>query len=487
MKQFILFILVCLALNSCGLFMHKNTVKANSQIEAAARNSYEQQLRENEAAISKLQNKYPAHYWGEGISNIGADLGEAKEQSKVRARTDLSRTLKVQIKSDLVDIMGKYQDDYVEIVEQKAISYTNAVFEGVEGECFYPYPALNNITCFYWISIAAYKEKVRKDLEKKKSMIKGSMQNGKKALWDTDYVLALTAFAQAKNHLLNFFGNVPIMDDSDSASKAEELSSVIDGYINEILSGINITTLDPSVAYTSEGKINKKPLIYAQYVKNNAKQALPNLPLKAEIIEGEGEIVDRLTTGINGETYVLINLINPAIKKSVVRVKTDLEKLGISAKARPVSGCEILLSKARTVALSVVFENSSTILEDVNMFQKIKSASLKNNLNTLSFTIKQKQITSEDKNKATLLNADYLLAVLFSADSSKLPDYDMYAANATVTIEMYSLPDGSLVFSETGPVSKGFGTNRSAAGWDAIGKIKEHVLKLINTKLEQLR
>ncbi|MCD6397671.1 MAG: hypothetical protein J7L71_09030 [Spirochaetaceae bacterium] len=90
--------------------------------------------------------------------------------------------------------------------------------------------------------------------------------------------------------------------------------------------------------------------------------------------------------------------------------------------------------------------------------------------------------------KVTKTNADYLLLIFTSAGSAETAGgyTNMFTTSVNGLVSLYSLPYGEMIFSESIPVQKGFGSNSDNAAWDGYGQMRNDILRLANSAVEQL-
>ncbi|MCK5154171.1 MAG: hypothetical protein KAQ93_07405, partial [Spirochaetales bacterium] len=59
-------------------------------------------------------------------------------------------------------------------------------------------------------------------------------------------------------------------------------------------------------------------------------------------------------------------------------------------------------------------------------------------------------------------------------------------AGVSGVVSLYSLPYGEMIYSESIPAKKGFGTSGDGAGWDGYGQMREDILRLAASAVENL-
>lgn len=481
--QIFILIFLIIVIVACG----KETVKKKKSPEEIKK---EMVRTENKKFIESKKND-PNVYWGEGVANIGNDLGKAKIEANDRALEDLTKTIEVHVQSDITKTLsgismqtGKIYSEHIEDkITQKTRIYTNQIIKDVNEKNYNDYPKDRLATCFVYILKSKYKEKVEKDLETKKMMIRTAIINGNKEFENKNYMPALNSWVNAYQYLDNFFGELPLRDDLNNDSNMVEVHSYINGKINKFLGNVRLSRLSSShpnegntkVFYDIRGKVNIQPSVYVQYENANAEKfPISQLPLSVEIVEGEGTITKNITTGNYGQAELRINYIEPKNKFSTIKVKIDIDKInGLNKFALPLlSSLTIDMVKEKSMALSVQFYNYEQIEKSPNLESKIKNLLMENGYSVVNILINGLNINEKDVKNAKKTNADYFLAInLSSGNTSKVGGYDnMYTANCSGIVSLYNLETGQIVATENIPPESGFGVSAQGAGWDAFGK-----------------
>lgn len=439
----------------------------------------------------KTKKDDPNIYFGEGVANIGNDLGKAKIEAKDRALADLTKTIESHVQSDISRTLtgisvqtGKmFTDEIEEKIVQKTKIYTNQIVKDVNEKDYTDYPDNGYITYFVYISKSKYKEKVERDLDTKKMMIRTAILNGNKEFENRNFMSALNDWVNADTYLDNFFGDLPLRDDLNNDSSMVEVHAYIDGRISSFFGSSHLSRLSASrpdgdkakIFYDTFGNVNMQPSVYAQYESATGKKyPITQLPLKAEILEGEGKITEKIITGTYGQTELRINYIDPKNKFSTIKVDIDTDVINGLKKFSlpPLSSLTIKMLKEKSVALSVIFYNNSQPEKSPDLENRIKTLILDNGYSVVNFSIPGQSVDNKDVEKAKQTNADYLLVVnLATGGISQVGGYDnMYSANCSGSISLYNLQTGHVVATQNVPAESGFGVSAQGAGWDAFGK-----------------
>lgn len=132
--QIFILIFLIIVIVACG----KETVKKKKSPEEIKK---EMVRTENKKFIESKKND-PNVYWGEGVANIGNDLGKAKIEANDRALEDLTKTIEVHVQSDITKTLsgismqtGKiYSEQIEDKITQKTRIYTNQIIKDVNEE-----------------------------------------------------------------------------------------------------------------------------------------------------------------------------------------------------------------------------------------------------------------------------------------------------------------------------------------------------------------
>lgn len=493
--RFIILLLTVMILSGCSIFGKKKVDEVPKSSE-----EIKQEIQYNEAKdfIDTKKDNLDI-YWGEGIANIGDDLGNARIESKDRALKDLSEKIEVHVESDFhrvltgssVQTAKKYNETIIDDIIQRIKTYTNQVITSVQEKSFIDYPQKGVITYFVYIARSAYKERVQKDLDAKKMMIRNTIQNGNNEFDARNYLSAINNWISAKDYLSDFFGQLPLQDDLDNDTKMEEVNAYLYGKINNFFGNIRLTLLNDDFFYDAQGEISQRPVIYAQYIDNKGnKFSISKLPLKTEFVNGSGKIIGEVITGSYGEVELPITYINPTNKISSIRVGIDKDRItGLeSFSLPPIPSVSLEMNKVKTVVMSVTFHNGSQLTEPDEIKNNVNSILLNKGFSVISILIKGNDVNHNDIEKARNTNADYLLFInAKTGSSSTVGGYEnMYTTTCSGVVSLYKLPQGNVISSENIPGETGFGVSAEIAGWDAFGKLKDIILSKARSIIESI-
>jgi len=443
---------------------------------------------QNKKEIEKIKND-DAFYVGEGIVQIKITSADAIKEAKKEARKELTKTIEVKIEATIVDVIGKRARESYEWFESKTKSYSDIVLRDIPpGKYFLYYPTEKSVTYLLRVSKKKYEESVKRDIEGRKKRIMGSVRPGLEAMDKKDFALALNHFLGAKELFEESFGNTSLETKIEDTNV--ELNSYINGKIIALINGITITPLDERITYSAEGKVSRKPRVSVVYIDERKKKSpVPSIHLLAKFTKGEGQITSRFNADINGIGQLPIEYLNPEIEESIIEIKLDMEKIGAGAeKISIVPSCSIKFSKTKTVAISVVFLKKGHKTTPSDLLNEIKTVFLDKAFGVTEYNIKRKTVSEEDKQNArNSLYADYLLSIETKASGGGPDMYGMYWSYSSGSVMMYSLSDGSEIFTFSIPSTKGEHVTSSGAAWDAFGKIKPVLLRKLKQNIDKMR
>ncbi|MEA1973843.1 MAG: hypothetical protein U9N34_11210, partial [Candidatus Cloacimonadota bacterium] len=308
MKKLIILITIILLLQSCtNPFSGKPkepekkpdiaTIKANIQ------------RKENQKEIeAKINN--PKYYVGEYTLKI-EDIQKSRQDARDNALNDLATKIEVKVKIDVEKTLSNistmsatgYSDKDIEIINQKSQIYAEHVISNYREKYYQDYPQKNYITCLVWVEVNDYEEKVKKDLNKKKQMIRETIISSNNNFIAENYMAAVHNLISAKKFMNLLFDGLPLQIDIDGDGSEEEVTAYLNGRITNIFDRIQLV-IDENENFTFDvsGNLNNMPMIYTNYIDdNNQKHPFAKLPLKANYIEGKGKLSAGMMTGDYGQ------------------------------------------------------------------------------------------------------------------------------------------------------------------------------------------
>ncbi|MDP8269731.1 MAG: hypothetical protein P9L97_13515 [Candidatus Tenebribacter davisii] len=437
-------------------------------------------------------------YFGEGIANIDNDYGLAQMSAKERALQDLAQKIQVLIKSDVEKTIlnreeysdGKYSEEFTEVLESKISIYTDQMLTDLQGYKNYSdFPKDGLITYTVWVSKESYEKKVRQDLFNKKNMIIETINTGNNHFGKEEYISAINNWINAHELIKTLFGTNTlkgIIEEND-----EVLVVYLKDRINSLFSNIMLNLVEDGFSYDNNGVLNKIPKVYVQYVDDdNIKHNFANLPLKATFIEGDGNIEEKFVTGFYGEIEIPVKAIDASNKTIQLKVeidKNEIDNINIFS-LPPLNTMKIKMHKLKTIATSIMFKNNGNNISPDSFKNSINSILLSKGFSTTEKNVNIKDLNDDILNQINTTNADLFLNIYFEiTDSNTVGGYDnMFYANCTATLNLYQLPSGRLLQSESFTTQKGFGSTRSNASWDGFSKVQTFVKKYVQNNLTNM-
>lgn len=431
-------------------------------------------------------------YWGEGIATIGGDIGAAREQAKERALHDLSQKIQVNVEADISQViqsnMSASSEDIRELFTQKVRTYTQSALTNTRDLFVVDYPASGNCTFLVFMSRAEYQRKVNEDLKMKKSAVRNAVENGDAAMKHSDFMLAANHWANARDHLNNFFGDLPLQDDLDKNGKNEEVHAYLQQKMGNLFGNIELSFLPDEISYDAAGTLSKKPIVQAKYEDANGRtQSIANLPLKVEFTGGKGRVSGNVITDNYGtaKLALTVDASNPQTSIAVQIDKNAVDGLADFNLPR-LAEAKMTFEKIKTIAIAVSFKNQSKRSTPDVLLNEIKNILLAKGFLTVDFSTASSRVTSTDLTRASTSNADYLLVVsLRSAGGGTVGGYsNMFASTVSGFVSLYKLPRGEQIATDQVHAAKGFGVSASVAGWDAYGKVKNKAMEIARRIIE---
>ncbi|MCK5822921.1 MAG: hypothetical protein KAG95_02895 [Bacteroidales bacterium] len=429
-------------------------------------------------------------YYGVGTTSIENDIGKAIITAKKLAKAEIASKIKSVVHSTVQLVVtsnsqehGKtYSEEIKKNFSQKIETYTDIVLSDInESEPFIDYPDSGYITTAVYINKSIYNEMVKKDMEAKKTMIKTMINIGDKKFAENNYLSAVNDWLDAKKKLSVFFNKLPLQDNLGENNNLQDVSAYLTGKITYFFSGLYLNDISGKIHYDSRGRLSKPVMINAKYQDEIQKMhPVTKLPLKADFIAGQGNILGGITTSTYGQTKINVTYIDPADKNSNIRITVDTSRIkGLSDFPNLlIPHIDILINKTRTVALSVCFNNNGNNLSPEDLKNNIQSNLLNQGLAIEPVSISTDVVNSDDIQRINQIHADYLFYVYIKThDCSTFGGYkNMYVGQCTGTVFVYKLPQGNLVASQQLKNSEGYGSSASGAGWDAYSKLSDSIL-----------
>lgn len=488
------FYIILLTLLGCSGSQNKTEISTSPAVELTSSLAQKDMLDKIELIRSKENN-----YFGDGIANIGTDLGLAKIEAENRAIADLSKSIKVEIRESIeIIIIGTshikgetHTAEVEESIQQKIETYTNLLLENPkEIGPILNYPQTGVLYYFVYFSKELYDEKVTADLNSKRSMIISYIKNGDKGLSTHQYFIAALHWTNARKFKRLFFGNLPLIADLDGDDSSENITAYLDQRVAKLFGNLDIDVINDNISYDVTGALDQTPIIYVVYKdENNEKHPFTQFPLQASILEGNGKIEGSLTTGNYGQAELLINQIDPSYKFTNVLVEIDLKSIaGLDKFEIPTKLSTVVhLIKKKTVALSVTFINDNQSVTSSDLKNSIRTTLLNTGYEVVSADIPYPELTPNNLKLANNTNADYLLNIFVkTGNASKEGPYNIYRTICSARVVAYILPDGRERYSESIEGIEGYANSASGAGWDGFGKIKPAILKETKIIIEKL-
>lgn len=163
-------------------------------------------------------------YVGEGWAELGTDLGQAREQAKIRALGDLARNVRVSVRSALIDVLGQTAGQSRQSLESKINTYAEIPSTRLDREEFIlNKPRRGQLTCRVGVNRARYDSDVRRDLLEKKNRALEEARLAHAALRDGRLADAWQALAALQLRAATDFPNLALEGDADEDGTTEDV------------------------------------------------------------------------------------------------------------------------------------------------------------------------------------------------------------------------------------------------------------------------
>lgn len=458
-------------------FGNEQNVTLNVKPKILERND----VKKAKAYLKKLKKLEKAKkiYYGEGCAKIkDGEFQGAKNEARKNANNELSGKIKTKIKAEVniytKQSVGAYSKDVEKNINQKVMSYTEAVLSDVEvSDTFVDYPQKGYITIFVSIDRNEYDKKVKEDMAEKINMIRKIIISADNSLKKKDFVFAIKDYVLAKELLVANFEGISIFDKIYTKKKKVYFRLYINRKLAQILPKIEISLLDKNFVYDFDGKIISSSKIYVQYSNNNKKRSVSGIPLKVQFVTGSGTS-GKILSNEYGEANLDLTNIDAKYNESVIKLDIDKEKLGLGEDYDTnLNSLKIVLKRKKTVAVNIIFMNGSLVSSPAIISERIKSKLLAKKYNVI---FKNEKTVDALKNKT--INADFLIFIeLKAVGGGNVGRFkNMFTRNCTGSLALYKLPQFTSEISEVIKSKKGFGNSLSNAGFDAFGKVSSSLL-----------
>lgn len=433
---------------------------------------------EQEALSDQLRNDRTNGliYFGEGIAPLDDnDIGEAKENAKQRALAELSSSISVVIKADILDVLtgrsgGKISgEDWETAFKQKIRTYTRAVLDNVvASKPYIDCPRIGSLTYYVWVGKEIYEQGVKNDLVTKKRIVLTRANDGLLEWRNQNFATAYRSIAEALQFHEEFFGGLPLITRFADSKDSVDIKFHLEKQLVNFFQGVQLELLNEDLIYDASGRLNQSPIVYAFYGENNQKYPVPGLPLEVTFIEGSGKVVEEVSTKIpRGEVGLTISRVNPSTKTATLLVK--IKDYGISQKDN-LSGLRITLHRKPVIALAIHFAGAQNKSIQQRLTAELTGKLLQRNVDVIQLSdLPQERILSEAKDQ----NADALLSLaMISTEPLSVPPFDnLFEVSLRGSHEIRTIPSGLLAFSGQFTLVKGYGSSSGTAQNDALSKI----------------
>jgi len=468
----------------------------SKKLQQESHKSLKQQQKELKKQISQeIKNYEERHnvdiYLGKGVALIEKDPSAAIEEAKKKALSDLISSIRAKIKTTISNVI-KYETKTG--TEQKLEMITNVyaeeVLRHVVTKNYYDYPKNRMVTVICYVSIKDYNQAVQEEISKTMAQISKYAIEGLKLYQGKMILTALQNFIVGKQHLSKCLYDLPALYDIDADGKPDDLYAFFDTSIIKIIRNIKLEPIDKDIVYGVDGKIYKYPVVRVVYEETNEKIPIEGIKLKISFIDNKdaGVLISNVTsTNKLGEAQIPIEKVNPYYKNNRLQVEVDLQELNIDEKYYSAPYCIINLRKKKVFAYSINFSNAGKKVSSQSFNKEVKSVLRKMKYDVVEYNFNDEKKINEIISFLATKNFDYYLVININANGGNVGDYNMFYSDINCSFDIYILPEGELISSvETGPSARGYGVTLISAGENALMKIKDKLIMLIENELSNL-
>lgn len=442
--------------------------------------------------IAKRLRNNKEIYWGDGTAPIkGNDPGAAKDIAEKRAIRDLSEAIRVEVQADFEIIVIGTDDVITEEITDRIRTYTQAVLsEREESEPFYHCPFEGQVTYYTWVMKKDYNEMVKRDLQRKTSIIKSTILAGNSEFASRNYITAVQSWIRAKGYLRGFFGNIPVRGELEEGNM-EEMNDYLDRRINNFFRKIHLEILNDDFVYDAQGNITKTPKVYASYIDGDKRDPLTSLSLLAMFVTGAGEISDVIATDTpSGIAEVRIDRVDPSTRAARIKVEVDKDAFeGLEIfRLGSFASVPIYLTKKRTIGVLVAIEGikQSDIVQ--NAQNDITSLLNQRGIGIAKIKLDNGDVDQQIMSRAVDVHADYLIRLLIKVVQPPytVGDLRIFKTILSGYLSVYEVPGGEWT-QKTIPDKEGFGASADLALWDAYGKLRQPIAETVKNLIAELK
>ncbi len=323
-------------------------------------------------------------------------------------------------------------------------------------------------------------EKALAELKSAKKKVLSLKKEGAEALARREIVAGIEKFYEARKWLKK--------TPEDWSEKEEESISAL---LSETFRKMEIIVPSERLVYDSKGRpLNPGFSVRVFYGAGGAKEPVVGLPLKFDFSEGDGRLRETsVRTNRYGKAAGSLLYVNPEYKEAELSVGIDEDALGEKIPSVFIPYRRIILSRKQGVAYAVRFLNAGRRENPASLAENVKMALLSSKFEPLKTYVEGEFVSERDLSRASGINADYLLFVFAVAEGSTAPDYGISAVRIVESgAEMYSLPDGNLVFEIRGLSSgKVQGMGLVQTGRRALNQISGELTRKIKEKIKEIK
>jgi hypothetical protein len=404
-------------------------------------------------------------YVGEGWAELGADLGQAREQAKIRALGDLARNVRVSVRSALIDVLGQTAGQARQSIESKINTYAEIPSTRLDREDFFlNEPRRGQLTCRVGVNRARYDGEVRRDLLEKKNRALEEARLAHAALRDGRLADAWHALATLQLQAATDFPNLPLEGDADGDGKTEDVLLWARTCQRNIRTSLEISCSPGPFIFSQGGRFEGTPTARLTWI-GRGPGHVEGLPLRAYWTHRPDSVIAQSLSDKGGLAPFRPS-VDLFVESSWLRMELDGDDGG------PEVACQSPFHRRRQAVLVVIADR-----KDVK--EKILEESLAR-LRQFPWDVR----TMEEEETPT--GSESKISLTVHTAVVRHPEGNIYRATLSVNATILSGISGKEVFSGEGPTSVAFGATPADAVKRAIAALLPQTGPWLNEKVTGL-
>jgi hypothetical protein len=329
-------------------------------------------------------------------------------------------------------------------------------------------------------------DETRADLGLKKEKVTEFIKAAATSLAQKNVASAIRNYSAARELISRFFEGMPVT--AALNGRDIELGAHVDSRLEELLAGLTLTPLKESVKYTAEGKPRGVVAVGADWKTEHGVVPAAQLPLDIGFSKGNGRLGhSAVVTDSLGKAEIPLEWVDPAATTAALEVTLDSQLTARLPAQMAKPSCTIALSRGKSVSFLIRVRLDGAAAAPEGLERGLREALRDSGFDAVKLAAVPQDEGTDLLQRAQKAHADYLLVLDLSAQTRHEADLNIYSAQAQGSADMRDLADRGEVFNAAGPAAKGFGSDASGAGWDALEKAAKELMPQVRKKIEAVR